>query len=48
MECKEIDDGILIFTFTVLIETLWNVKVINSVNDLNAFAVLIETLWNVK
>ena len=33
---------------SVLIETSWNVKVINSVNDLKAFAVLIETSWNVK
>ena len=32
----------------VLIETLWNVKVIDKSLSINNAAVLIETLWNVK
>ena len=48
VECKEIDDGILIFTFTVLIETLWNVKYYGVWRDAPFYVVLIETLWNVK
>ena len=33
---------------TVLIETLWNVKVSQRIKCFSCFFVLIETLWNVK
>ena len=32
----------------VLIETLWNVKLDEKIEDVENMAVLIETLWNVK
>ena len=48
MECKgstDIQSGIRCI---VLIETLWNVKKIDTKNVKSAVNVLIETLWNVK
>ena len=36
------------FTYNVLIETLWNVKLPCSPYYSQVFLVLIETLWNVK
>ena len=35
-------------SMSVLIETLWNVKMYNDENGTQLTAVLIETLWNVK
>ena len=35
-------------SFIVLIETLWNVKILATIRDTISEMVLIETLWNVK
>ena len=48
MECKAgLYTGISADT-AVLIETLWNVKLLDQVPGLHTTKVLIETLWNVK
>ena len=49
VECKVICKAFVIpRAFTVLIETLWNVKLYNSRKGIWSNVVLIETLWNVK
>ena len=49
VECKEIICYFLYFPNTVLIETLWNVKLIKGILEpVIGEQVLIETLWNVK
>ena len=39
---------IVLLSFLVLIETLWNVKINQAIGIVNNAVVLIETLWNVK
>ena len=48
MECKYSDDTAVYAVYAVLIETLWNVKLIDRAKSHSLFVVLIETLWNVK
>ena len=48
MECKVSSVVALISASSVLIETLWNVKVAVSMVIWPGMPVLIETLWNVK
>ena len=49
VECKVICKAFVIpRAFTVLIETLLNVKLYNSRKGIWSNVVLIETLWNVK
>ena len=48
VECKVARTGISMAFTGVLIETLWNVKVLSNTYILLDDSVLIETLWNVK
>ena len=48
MECKVITEKLFVDHCRVLIETLWNVKLIQLANPILYIFVLIETLWNVK
>ena len=48
VECKEHSDNIRMVFFSVLIETLWNVKNRKDGIPKWSYHVLIETLWNVK
>ena len=48
VECKDFSRIVLIQIILVLIETLWNVKVLVFLSSLIMPPVLIETLWNVK
>ena len=48
VECKEINRKKCCGFLSVLIETLWNVKVDVAAMLTKATIVLIETLWNVK
>ena len=48
VECKVVYAGFQALFVTVLIETLWNVKLPNTVVAVIGSLVLIETLWNVK
>ena len=49
VECKVISRAALVRLFRVLIETLWNVKLMMQDAENDVFSnVLIETLWNVK
>ena len=48
MECKVIRESVNFISTTVLIETLWNVKLYKVTPPALTDIVLIETLWNVK
>ena len=48
VECKELKAGKNGINGLVLIETLWNVKIIDVHVYISTSIVLIETLWNVK
>ena len=48
MECKDFKSARNYTSEVVLIETLWNVKIVNLFSCCNIQPVLIETLWNVK
>ena len=48
MECKDVLPVSEVHIISVLIETLWNVKIETVLNTLHQAVVLIETLWNVK
>ena len=48
MECKEVSTAVKSIAIVVLIETLWNVKMVKISNCGHDENVLIETLWNVK
>ena len=48
VECKVMSAVTCVAVFSVLIETLWNVKYNVSVSRYSFRLVLIETLWNVK
>ena len=48
MECKGVNGNNASSCYTVLIETLWNVKSDVKMIFTSAAFVLIETLWNVK
>ena len=48
VECKATINAPVVIQIGVLIETLWNVKKIDTKNVKSAVNVLIETLWNVK
>ena len=48
MECKEEMSEFEVAIKIVLIETLWNVKILHWYRSSNIQTVLIETLWNVK
>ena len=48
VECKVSSADDPDIAATVLIETLWNVKLYNSRKGIWSNVVLIETLWNVK
>ena len=48
VECKDAKVTMTDWSKPVLIETLWNVKIIKFLMRFKWFRVLIETLWNVK
>ena len=48
VECKDRSNDRHGITERVLIETLWNVKLVQRWAELKGMTVLIETLWNVK
>ena len=48
VECKEDDTDTKLKNYSVLIETLWNVKRFCIFSSFRVSCVLIETLWNVK
>ena len=48
VECKDVQRSFLPVYVPVLIETLWNVKMICGAVMAFHLSVLIETLWNVK
>ena len=48
MECKYDDTSEAGIEVGVLIETLWNVNLDNTVCEISEITVLIETLWNVN
>ena len=48
MECKDLGNKIAAPLVKGLIETLWNVKIVDYTFKTKPFPGLIETLWNVK